>query len=647
MFLKKSSGNLFLLFLFLLSPQYSFAKDGVKVTTTVNPKEVEVGERFAVVIEVAADSMVSVPPPATPTIDGARSLGVTRSQRVNAFLGQNEKGESEFQTVQTQTYNYVYEATKNGDLEIPSVVVEAGEKMVNSPPAKIKVWAAGVNRPRNQPQQRPSRNNFPTDPEEEDPFLSSDPFKNMQKMEEQFNQLLQRRFGGQGGALPGYQAVPPINEKDAFVIVAEVDKTEAFKGEQITASWYLYTKAGVREIDTLKYPDLKGFWKEDIELATLLNFQPAELNGQQYSKALLASYALFPIEAGKAVIDEYRAKVSVVGGFGKALTSTKNSQSIPVLVKPLPEAGKTALFSGAVGEFQLQAGLESKSVVAHQPFTIRVHLEGRGNAKQFELPNPQLPPDVELYDIKKESQFFKDGRSFKNFDILLIPRKEGELTIPPIVTSIFNPKTQKYQDLSTPEFKLTVMPGTGQQGMASSRLVKEGEAKDEVLLPISDWKPQKASSRVNPLLWALLFSIAVVVLFGYAALQLRWFQKPLTIKEKFQIRAKAVHGAHAKKDWRATGIEATNLAYYVLGEISGQGGANLQVEKLLEKAPPSVRRNIGEDLRKVMDKFYLLGFGPDEAVKQAAQVDLVKEDIKTLEKLLQKAIELSGTGMKE
>jgi len=643
---KKKTGNLLALFFawVLLAAPAAHAKNPPRVTTLVNPKEVELGERFAVVIEISSEDMVSVPQPAPPAINGAQNLGVSRSQRVNAATGTNEQGELEFKTMQTQSYNFVYQSTRAGDLVVPSVVVELGDHNVNSPSAKIKVWPPGSNHPRAQQNQRPSRNAFP-DGDDEDDFMGSDPLQNMRKMEEQFNQLLQRRFGGQG--VPGFQAVPPIDAKDAFVVVAEVDKTEAYKGEQITASWYLYTKSGVREIDTLKYPDLKGFWKEDIELATLLNFSPAELNGQQYSKALLASYALFPIEAGKATIDEYRAKVTVMGNMGQILTSTKGSQEIPILVKPLPEAGKPALFSGAVGDYQMSATVESKSVVTDQPFAIRVHLEGRGNAKQFELPNPNLPHDVELYDIKKESQFFKDGRSYKNFEILLIPRKEGELIIPPIVTSVFNPKLQKYQQLETQEFKINVLKGTGQQAIASSRLNQGGAEPDDVLAMRTDWQPKTVSASVDPRLWAALFALAGLGLLAAAAVKLGWFKKPLTIKEKFQARVKVLDRSAAAKNWRETGIEATNLAYFVLGEISGQGGANLQVEKLLDKAPPSVRRNVGADLRKVMDKFYLLGFGPDEAVQQAAQLNQVQDDIKALEKLLLKAIELSGTEMKE
>ena len=70
------------------------------------------------------------------------------------------------------------------------------------------------------------------------------------------------------GAPPGFSGAgesgEAIDPKDAFFIQAEVDKSEAYVGEQVTASWYLYTRGMIRDLDTLKYPALKGFWKEDI-----------------------------------------------------------------------------------------------------------------------------------------------------------------------------------------------------------------------------------------------------------------------------------------------------------------------------------------------------------------------------------------------
>jgi hypothetical protein len=57
-----------------------------------------------------------------------------------------------------------------------------------------------------------------------------------------------------------------------------------------------------------------------------------------------------------------------------------------------------------------------------------------------------------------------------------------------------------------------------------------------------------------------------------------------------------------------------NCLYSVLGEVSGQGGANQELEKLLQKSPPSVRRDLSEDLETLLQYFETLSFAPEEVI---------------------------------
>ncbi|MCB9073363.1 MAG: protein BatD [Bdellovibrionaceae bacterium] len=632
---------LVLLFMGFYVPPFAWAgENDIETRLLVSPNTIGEGEPFTVVIEVTSDQEVDVTTPQPPQIEGARFLGQSQGQRINSTTGMNAQGKLEFKSIRTHMYTYQYAAEKVGVLVVPpaSISVAGSSRKLNGAHLTVLNASQAQQSRRNRP-----RGNGPFG--DDDSFtgggFGSDPFENIDRMEEAFNRLLQRQFGG--GGVPGFQAVPPINAKDAFVIVAEVDKTTAYKGEQITSTWYLYTKSGVREIDTLKYPTLKGFWKEDIELATLLTFQPAELNGQPYNKALLASYALFPIEAGKATIDPYRAKVSVVTGFGKISTSVKDSQSIPILVKPLPEVPQQAVFSGAVGEFQMTAKMETASVVAHQPFSIKVRIDGRGNAKQFELPNLALPPSVELYDIKKDSQFFKNGTSYKEFEIFLIPREEGDMTIPAIATTVFNPKTEKYETLSTQEFPIHVLAGSGQQTLAADRIHKEVAPQTQELVPLAAWtpsSPQQWTPRIRD--FVVLFSLSggLFVLFGFWASGT--FAKEETLLEKFERRFKKLRTVLTQKKWRELGVDATNLVNFVLGDIVGAGGADVHIDRLLEKLPPSVRKEISPDLKPMMNRFFTIGFGPDEALRQMVESNDFSRDLELLKKLMTKAIEMSS-----
>src|SRR5690606_28780167 len=145
----------------------------------------------------------------------------------------------------------------------------------------------------------------------------------------------------------------------------------------------------------------------------------------------LVAYALFPIKAGKATIDSYTAKCTVVTGgnfgFGRPYQFTKASRPLSLNVLDIPVENRPQDFTGAVGDFKVSGELDRTSVPAHQPVTWKIRFFGRGNAKLIDLPAFELPPSVELYDQKSDSKFSKDGTSFKEFEVLLIPREEGQI----------------------------------------------------------------------------------------------------------------------------------------------------------------------------------------------------------------------------
>src|SRR5690606_38159553 len=125
----------------------------------------------------------------------------------------------------------------------------------------------------------------PTQPRAQTPPPSfPDPFEDDDDL---FTQLLRRR-----GLLPnprGGAKSLPQNDREAFFITVEVDKTKAYVGEQITANWYIYTRNNIQDFDPLKYPQLKGFWKEDLHMTNRLNFSQEIVNGIPYQKPLLVS----------------------------------------------------------------------------------------------------------------------------------------------------------------------------------------------------------------------------------------------------------------------------------------------------------------------------------------------------------------------
>src|SRR5690606_23342407 len=141
---------------------------------------------------------------------------------------------------------------------------------------------------------------------------------------------------------------------------------------------------------------------------------------------------------------------------GRPYQFTKASKPIQIEVLDVPNDSRPANFTGAVGQFRLKAQFEPPTGATNQPVTLRIRVDGLGNAKLIELPKLDLPPSFELYDQKSNAKFLRDSTSFKEFEVLIIPREPGVFDVPPVSIATFDPETKKFADVSSQPLKLTV-----------------------------------------------------------------------------------------------------------------------------------------------------------------------------------------------
>ena len=601
----------------------------VEVSATVDRNEMTENDTFTLTVSVSSDKSVSTESPRLPGLKGFDLINSwqgseTRSSFVNG----------DFQVQRVQRFNYMLAPKKKGNFRIEPVQIVVDGKAYNTKPINVKILAGSASP---KPQRQRPRNQQ----------RGLDPFGDVDSL---FSQFLKNR------PRPGFQS-QPINPKEAFFIQVDVDKTEVYEGEQLMASWYIYTRGQISDIDTLKYPSLNGFWKEDIEVATRLNFRSEVINGIPYQKALLASYALFPIKSGTARIDPYKAKCTVITrnnlGFGRPYVYTKASKQVKVKVLPIPRENRPNDFTGAVGNFNVTATLDSNTVEANQAITMKVRFSGTGNAKTIDLPALNLPNSIEVYDTKKDSKFYKNGTSYKEFEVLLIPREAGEVTIDPISVSLFDPDNKRFYQRKTPRLTFTVTPGQGSANSIPSAPLADRSSEESLSnaprVPglLLSWKDTSGfiANRSNALVMGG-YGLALLFLIWKAFLELGFARRKKTVLEQVQLRFKKVSELQGKGDWRAVGTEVLNIFYYLLGEISGQGGAAVKLEAMLDKIPPSVRREVGEDLKTMLKKFEVLSFAPEEIVGDMKEKAQLKKLVKDMEKLLRKSIDL-GLGTKQ
>lgn len=610
-------------FLFLSS---GFAD--VQVSANLDRDTVELGDSFVVELKVEATGSVDVERPEFPPGGNFLVLDVSQSssQQVQFINGKVSSKRS-------MIYQFQLQAKKKGDLAIPRLSVVVDGKEVKAPALRVKVVDAGTlpNRPRKRNQVGRGNSPFGNFPGLDD----SDPFAD----------LLRRR---NAAPEPKLDSQVDLNPNEAFQLRVVPDKTEAFVGEQITANYYIYIPNNylLRSFDTVKYPNLKGFWKEDIEMAQTLKYETVVVEGRSYNRALLASYALFPIQAGTSSLDEYKAKcdVSVSGifGFGKAQSYTKSSFAEKVKVKPLPVGNVPANFSGAVGSFNIQARIDAKQIKAHQPFPYKLRIEGKGNAKNLELPSLDLPDSLELFDTKEDSKFFKTGRSYKEFTLYLIPRVDGEVKIPELKISVFNPETEQYEEIKSGELVIDVQPGEKPQGIEPNQIAGMGNSEEKKEVKHFDFAFEKASpswiaSKGNIISW-VLFAFVILGNAFYAKKELGLGSKEAKKIEVYEQRYKKLKTLMKKKDYRNLGVEGTNTIYATLNSCLEDVESGMELSRVMKKISPHLRSEIEEPLVRSLKVFQTLGFAPEEILAKLKEEDKQKEALSLMDKALRDLI---------
>lgn len=609
-------GNLLFVIMLSLVSTVSAAQ-APKVSATVNRNEARVGQPIVYNIIVEGADSGSVGEPRLPDLVGFEL--VHKSQGMEA---RSEFVNGKFSFVRKQVYTYHLVPRKSGQLLIGRADVVVGEKSLATQPIRVDVRAAA-----------PGSNVATQEPDVQDDTSDWD------EADALFDQILKR-------SLPQVQKMPDINDKEAFFIRVEVDKKKVYAGEQVTATWYLYTQNNLTSFEPVKYPDLKGFWKEDIEIATRLNFETEIINGIPYRKALLVSYALFPIKAGVSTIDSYKLRASAImsnplSAFGKPYTFTKANPPVKLDVVPIPAQGQPSDFSGAVGQFRMSAKLDKSAVPANEPFSFKVRIEGRGNAKQIELPTLNLPSEFETFDTKADSKFFKDGTSFKEFEVLVIPRKEGVLTVPAIAMSYFNPATQKFERTETQP--LTVKVGAGKAlnlgGANPLDFSREQKVEKKLALPSplleppkDFWTPQIAKFAYAGSTLAFVLALLFV---GLKEFKLQSSKDELL--QEVQVRLKIIQDSGKKGSYKDAGVSMMNLVDYVLSDMTKTSEAQ-SMDVLFDKIPPSLKNLLDESFQSAVRYFETLGFAPEEISKPLMNADRFDKEYKLIRKVLNESI---------
>lgn len=179
--------------------------------------------------------------------------------------------------------------------------------------------------------------------------------------------------------------------------------------------------------------------------------------------------------------------------FRDLTTETLTADAIPVTIRPLPDQGKPADFSGLIGRFSLSVQPSARTVKMGESLTLDVELSGDGSLTGFHLPSPAADAGYRVYDADPTVSAEVDDGNFvakASFRLAVVPEHEGALTIPGLHVPYFDPESGAYAWLDSAPVQITVQPGEANAGQVTSYSGQDAGARPpaalgEDILPVS------------------------------------------------------------------------------------------------------------------------------------------------------------------
>jgi hypothetical protein len=390
---------------------------GVRVEASVNATRIGVEDVLQLTIAISGAISGGSGEPQLPNLDGFRVSGRSTSSQVQIVGGQ-----------MTSTSSFIYQLLpqREGRFTIPAIPVNVSGQTQQTEPIEIEVVSGAV-LPRGRGR-------------------GGSPF---------------------GSLAPRSRREPAVEPNDVF-LRTEVSNDAVYQGEEIVVTYRLYSRYVPLGPQIEDDPPLTGFWVEEVELGDDDGAERQIVDGTEYLVFPLKRRILFPTKAGELEVPSLTLSTAFRMTSSDPFDSFFSRGSAPIVlrsspvridVKALPAAGRARDFSGAVGEFELDAQLNQDEVAAGDAVTLTLSIAGRGNLRSIQSPSLPDTPGFRTFDPKTDEtvRATRDGlRGSKRWEYVLVPESAGIKEIGPWRFQYFDPGSGSYVDASAGPVALRV-----------------------------------------------------------------------------------------------------------------------------------------------------------------------------------------------
>lgn len=564
------------------------------------------------------------------------------------------------------THSYVLQPKKTGTLTVPSSLAKDGNgHSYESNSLTIQVVNGSLARQQQQQQQDPF----------DDPF-GMDPFAAMQQMQRQMMQQHRQQQQPATAAQPADAKVDMDEINKNIFIRVSVDKSKAYVGEQITASYKLYTRIPMN-VSISKLPSLNGFWTQDFEIAKG-NIKPVEeeVDGKKYQVFLLKKSALFPQQTGTLSLDPAEAEGTArvmtktnrgnpfdsdpfLQQFGSMMMSDPffnqgmfgglaykdvpvhlKSPAVKIEVLPTPDKNKPEGYGGAVGDFTITGKIDKNELTTDDALTYTLKIAGSGNFKLIQAPHLPLPNGLTTYDPQVIDTITGRSTTISGNKIItysISPNLPGDYQIPAIPFSYYNTQTGGYTTIYTQPVNIKVGKGKNYHpGLAHTKSLTDIHPIASV--PLKELKQQHQPLFFSKAYWSV-YALSMIAFIGLIVWKRRddelskdtialRSKKANKIALRRLANAKKLLQQNAKQPFyeevsKAIWLYISDKLHIPLSTLSKETAETVLAEK---KIPDTLRQKINELVEECETALYAPGGGVQQ-MKQSYEhaVSIISE----------------------
>lgn len=261
--------------------------------------------------------------------------------------------------------------------------------------------------------------------------------------------------------------VAAIMRSNCFIKVTSSKKT-CYVGEPVMVTYQLYS--GLPGTPTAgKPPYFKGCSVTEIPFDQ--EFTTEKVGNKIFRVAIVRKVQLIPLQAGALSLGEQNINHEVVFKLqdeqyrSQPYKLTVKNQPATIEVLPLPPK-PPAGFDGIVGQFTITAQPKQSSIPVQENNVLIVTISGKGNlAGIIDTPFVNWTGsetdhfDATTKDDINNTVFPFEG--YRSFEIPFVGTREGNVQLPPVQFSYFDPERRRYETIQSDSIRLNFTKATG------------------------------------------------------------------------------------------------------------------------------------------------------------------------------------------